>query len=84
MANTVQLSGQNEVLDLARDIHLSWHILREEIDQRLRAALDEDAALADRCRAAAWLAVVSQVAATLDDAAAPALAEAAQGTRLAV
>lgn len=82
MAKMVRLSGQDEVLDLTRDIHLSWHVLREEIDLRLRLALDEDTSPADRCRAAAWLAVVSQVAATLDDDAAPGLAEPARRTHL--
>ena len=72
MPRTPVAPWREETLDLIRDVHLSWHILRDEVDRRLRIAVDEDAAMADRCRAAAWLAVVSQTAAALEEAGAPA------------
>jgi hypothetical protein len=58
--------GPDDSLDLISDVHMSWNLLREEIDRRLRVALDEKAPPAARCRAAAWLATVSQAAASLD------------------
>lgn len=56
--------------ELVAGIHSSWNALRIEVDRRLRIALDEEAALGVRLQAAAWLAFVTEVAATLDDGAA--------------
>ncbi len=53
--------------ELVRDIHVCWDSLRKAIDRRLIVALDKEASQAERRHAAAWLAVVSRTAVTLDD-----------------
>ncbi len=62
MGKVTRLQGSDEPTDLIRDVHFSWNDLREEIDRRLRMALDEELALPARRRAAAWLASICETA----------------------
>ncbi len=67
MKGTTRFQGSDEATDLIRDVHFSWDSLRKAIDRRLIVALDQEAPQAERRYAAAWLAVMSLRAVSLDD-----------------